>query len=97
MKQIIATFTGIALVAGIALAGSAATAGTSKSYAKSTVSKNQTTAITRFGTRDRDRSWGTRHELHFGSPFLGTYGGQGSYTKSDYDRINSRKAGSRKH
>jgi len=94
MKPIITTFTGLVIVASIALAGSAATAGSSKVHKKSSISHNQSTNISRFGNPVRDRSLGRRHELHFGSPFLGANGKYGQYTKEVHDKLqrNSRRS-----
>ncbi|MEP5031764.1 MAG: hypothetical protein ABJR02_13940, partial [Marinomonas sp.] len=58
-----------------------------KSHGKSSISQSHKHNATRFGNQVRDSAWGNRHTLHFGSPFLGTYGKHGSYTKGERDRI----------
>jgi len=87
MKPIITTFTGLVLAATVALAGSAASAGSAKIHKKNGISYSQHHKVSRFGNPVRDRSWGRRHELHFGSPFIGTQGKYGSYTKDVRDNL----------
>jgi len=97
MKPIITTFAGLVLAASVALAGSAATAGSVKIHKKSGISHSQHHKVSRFGNPVRDRSWGRRHELHFGSPFIGTYGKYGVYTKEVRDDLIRKSSKSRKH
>lgn len=98
MKPIITTFAGIILATAVALAGSAATAGNTGSHTKKGgIVQTYKPAIPQFGSRIRDRAWGERHEGHFGHPFHGTFGGKGSYTKADYDRINAKGRRARGH
>ncbi len=99
MKPVFTTFTALTLATGLALAGSAATAGGNTITYKQdgatwTTSKN----ISAFGSRARDRSYSEhRHGGHFGSPFLGSYGRDGTYNKPVYDALRANNRRSKTH
>ncbi|QUJ75294.1 hypothetical protein KDD17_09800 [Sulfitobacter albidus] len=97
MKPILATFTGLILATGVALTASAAQAGTTATtYTQNGVTWTDNAAVPLFGSNTRDRAWGAQYENHFGSPFHGNYGAQGTYTKELYDQINANNHGSKR-
>lgn len=99
MKPIFTAFAALALATGIALAGSAATAGGNKiTYTQNGTTWTTSKNISVFGSRSRDRSYSEhRHGGHFGSPFLGSYGRDGTYNKPVYDALRANNRRSKTH
>ncbi len=96
MKPIFTTFAALTLATGLALAGSAATADSNKiTYTQNGTTWSTSNNISVFGSNGRDRSYSEhRHAGHFGAPFLGSYGRDGTYNKPVYDalRANDRRS-----
>ncbi|KEJ88275.1 hypothetical protein [Sulfitobacter donghicola] len=99
MKPIIATLSAITLTAGLALVGSAAAADGNKiTYHQNGVTWSTSNNISVFGSRTRDRSFSeNRHGYHFGSPTHGSYGREGTYTRSVVNALRAKNRRSKRH